>query len=74
MLRDAYLLVGRKHAIFLALSLVFLAYMAFLRPDTTGSDLAMGGALVVALWALIGIRTYSRLVESRRARGNNHAG
>ena len=73
MLRNAYQLIGRKHAIFLALSLLFLAYMALLRPDTTGSGLAMGGGLVLAVWALIGIRTYTKLAEARRDRGNTHA-
>lgn len=74
MWREAFQLVGRKHAVFLGLSLVFLAYLA-LRDDTTQADLAFGVAMVAALWALTGIRAYMKRAEIRRVapRGNPHA-
>ena len=67
-------LVGPKHATFLALSLVLLGYLA-LRTDTTGADLGFGAALVLMLWALVGVRAYMRRDEPRREapRGTPHA-
>jgi hypothetical protein len=74
MAREILRLVGPKHAIFLALSLVLLSYLA-LRADTTGADLGFGAALVLVLWALVGVRAYMRRHEPRREapRGTPHA-
>jgi hypothetical protein len=74
MAREVLRLVGPKHAAFLALSLVLLSYLA-LRADTTGADLAFGALLVVALWALAGVRAYMRRHEPPREapRGMPHA-
>ncbi len=74
MWRDALQLIGRKHAAFLAASVVLLAWLA-LRDDTNAADLAFGGGVVAALWALTGIRAYMKRDEARREapRGNPHA-
>ncbi len=74
MWRDALQLVGRKHTAFLAASVVLLAWLAF-RDDTNAADLAFGGGLVAALWALTGIRAYMKRDEIRREapRGNSNA-
>ncbi len=73
MWRDLVQLIRPKHAAFLALSLVLLAYLS-VRSDTTSADMVFGGCLVAALWILTGARAYMRLGERRETdRGNPHA-
>jgi hypothetical protein len=74
MAREILRLVGPKHAAFLALSLVLLSYLA-LRADTTRAELGFGAALVLVLWALVGVRAYMRRDQPRREahRGTPHA-
>ena len=74
MWRDALRTIGRKHASFLGLSLLLMAYLS-VRDDTTPGDLALGGGLVAALWILIGIRVVMRAGERRGPdRGKPYAG
>ena len=63
--------VGRKHLTLVALSLVLLVYLALGRDDTTRSDLAIGGGMVLALWALTGWRAY--MAAGQRHRGTTDA-
>jgi hypothetical protein len=65
-MRQSLHLVGRKRLILLALSLVLLAYLALVRNDTTRSDLATGGGMVLALWGLAGWRAYMTAGETSR--------
>ena len=50
--------LGRKRLTFLVLSLVLFAYLALVREDTTRADLAIGGSMVLALWALAALRAF----------------
>jgi hypothetical protein len=72
--REILRLVGRKHAAFLAVSIILLGCLA-LRADTTNTELGFGAVLVLALWALTGIRAYMRRDEPRREapRGRRYA-
>jgi hypothetical protein len=69
MLREALRLVGRKHLAYLAISLVLLGYLAFVRGDTTRAELGFGLALVAALWVLTGVRAYMKQTERTAHRG-----
>ena len=72
---DILQLGGRTHLSFLAASLVLFAFLALVREDTTRADLAICGTMVLALWALIGLRAYmtAQHIKRRYLRGATDA-